>query len=277
MARLPWVCELVAWLLKCPGPSCQTEHMRHAAVNLRMITTGPHLIRRMPAYSRARSLCGMPMINPKNHYYKIWAFMLIAIDATYTAFLVPIGVGFRVSDTKWDWIAVIDFLAGAALFTHPTGRTACHVPAAPAHEQRMAVDAAASSTSAGLLVAMAVTDLGCFIRAGTVFVLDLTINFHVGYVVTNNFQRRLVMDAHQVAVYYIKMGVLVKHVPIARWPEAGSEVSKTQSLSRGSSCAFAVLQAAGWGSCLCIKGRALASRIDLRAVHAVLMHLSWPQ
>ena len=54
------------------------------------------------------------MFNPKNHYYKVWATMLIAIDATYTAFIVPIGVGFRVSDTQWDWVAVIDFLAGAA-------------------------------------------------------------------------------------------------------------------------------------------------------------------
>ena len=62
---------------------------------------------------RPRSLCGLPMINPKNRYYKIWAFLLITIDATYTAFIVPIGVGFRVSDTSWNWIAVIDFLAGA--------------------------------------------------------------------------------------------------------------------------------------------------------------------
>ena len=53
------------------------------------------------------------MFNPRNKVYKVWATMLIAMDAIYTAFIVPISVGFRASDTQWNWIAVTDFTAGA--------------------------------------------------------------------------------------------------------------------------------------------------------------------
>ena len=40
------------------------------------------------------------------------------------------------------------------------------------------------------------------------FFLDMCINFHVGFIVTNNFRRRLVTDAHEVARYYAKYGTL---------------------------------------------------------------------
>ena len=55
------------------------------------------------------------MINPRNKVYKVWAFLLIALDAIYTAFIVPVSVGFRVSDTQWNWVAVTDFTAGTPL------------------------------------------------------------------------------------------------------------------------------------------------------------------
>ncbi len=60
-------------------------------------------------------MCWLPMINPRNKVYKVWAFMLIALDAIYTAFIVPVSVGFRVSDTQWNWVAVTDFTAGNTL------------------------------------------------------------------------------------------------------------------------------------------------------------------
>ena len=63
-------------------------------------------------HCRPRSMCLLPMINPRNKVYKVWAFMLIALDAIYTAFIVPVSVGFRVSDTQWNWVAVTDFTAG---------------------------------------------------------------------------------------------------------------------------------------------------------------------
>ena len=44
--------------------------------------------------------------------------------------------------------------------------------------------------------------------AGTIFVVDLLVNFHVGFIVTNNFQRRVVMDAKEVAAYYVRRGAM---------------------------------------------------------------------
>ena len=34
------------------------------------------------------------------------------MDATYTAFVVPIGVGFNTSSVQWDWVGIFDFIAG---------------------------------------------------------------------------------------------------------------------------------------------------------------------
>lgn len=36
------------------------------------------------------------------------------MDATYTAFVVPIGVGFNTSSVQWDWVGIFDFIAGMA-------------------------------------------------------------------------------------------------------------------------------------------------------------------
>lgn len=38
---------------------------------------------------------------------------MVALDAVYTAFIVPIGVGFRLSDTDLAWGSIVDFVAGA--------------------------------------------------------------------------------------------------------------------------------------------------------------------
>ena len=34
------------------------------------------------------------------------------MDATYTAFVVPIGVGFNTSSVQWNWVGYWDFIAG---------------------------------------------------------------------------------------------------------------------------------------------------------------------
>ena len=39
--------------------------------------------------------------------------------------------------------------------------------------------------------------------------MDLCLNFHVGFIVTNNFQRRLVMDSREVVAYYVRRGAAV--------------------------------------------------------------------
>ena len=40
------------------------------------------------------------------------------MDATYTAFVVPITVGFDASDEVWNWAGYLDFVAGTQSSCH---------------------------------------------------------------------------------------------------------------------------------------------------------------
>ena len=55
------------------------------------------------------------MINPYTTLYGWWCAFVLFTDATYTAFVVPIGVGFNTSSVQWDWVGYFDFIAGEAL------------------------------------------------------------------------------------------------------------------------------------------------------------------
>ena len=59
------------------------------------------------------SVFGLPLINPLNQIYRIWNTIIIILDSTYTAFLVPILVGFNVSDVTWTWGCIVDLACGA--------------------------------------------------------------------------------------------------------------------------------------------------------------------
>lgn len=58
---------------------------------------------------------GLPVINPYSKVYGWWCAFVLLTDATYTAFVVPIGVGFNTSSTQWDWVGFFDFYAGKLL------------------------------------------------------------------------------------------------------------------------------------------------------------------
>ncbi|KAL3138951.1 hypothetical protein ABBQ32_005763 [Trebouxia sp. C0010 RCD-2024] len=55
---------------------------------------------------------GLPIINPYAQAYAWWCAFLLFMDATYTAFVVPIGVGFNTSSIQWNWVGYWDFIAG---------------------------------------------------------------------------------------------------------------------------------------------------------------------
>ena len=42
------------------------------------------------------------------------------MDGTYTAFVVPIGVGFNTSSVQWNWVGYWDFIAGNVLWDNAT-------------------------------------------------------------------------------------------------------------------------------------------------------------
>lgn len=37
-------------------------------------------------------MCGLPIISPYNYYYHKWAFIILLLDLSYAAFVVPIGM-----------------------------------------------------------------------------------------------------------------------------------------------------------------------------------------
>ena len=44
------------------------------------------------------------------------------------------------------------------------------------------------------------------VHTGALFFLDMCVNFHVGFIVTHNFKRRLVTNPREVMKYYMKVG-----------------------------------------------------------------------
>lgn len=55
---------------------------------------------------------GLPLLTPLARWYGWWSNFILLLDATYTAFIVPILVGFQVSDVNLSWGCYIDLFAG---------------------------------------------------------------------------------------------------------------------------------------------------------------------
>jgi len=70
----------------------------------------PNLI--VPQHSKAnRSVCGIPVLDPRSPIVTVWSYIIMWVDLIYTAFLVPISVAFLAGDTTSP-LAWIDFVAG---------------------------------------------------------------------------------------------------------------------------------------------------------------------
>ena len=50
-----------------------------------------------------RSIFFLPLATPWDPYVLLWAQVILALDLTYTAFMVPLLVGFEESDIDWGW------------------------------------------------------------------------------------------------------------------------------------------------------------------------------
>ncbi len=50
-----------------------------------------------------RSIFFLPLLSPWNTYVMIWTQIVLGLDLTYTAFALPIIVGFQVSDVGWGY------------------------------------------------------------------------------------------------------------------------------------------------------------------------------
>ena len=59
-----------------------------------------------------RSVFGLPLGSPLTRLYKSWSTLILMLDLVYTAFLVPILVGFEVSDVDFGWGCLVNLIAG---------------------------------------------------------------------------------------------------------------------------------------------------------------------
>ena len=60
-----------------------------------------------------RSIFGLPLLSPLHQVYSLWANWILLLDCTYTALLVPVLVGYKVSDVNFSWGCYIDLIAGS--------------------------------------------------------------------------------------------------------------------------------------------------------------------
>ena len=138
------------------------------------------------------------------------------ILAADTAFVVPIGVGFDISDTSWTWGAVVDFFAGTAsvvcsIFNSPALNCVAKAPGLSPKPSPHPPN-----------------------HAGVLFFMDVSLGFHTGYVVTNNFSKRVVMDGKLVARWYVTRGsFIVDFLSSLAWV---TQVSLPALQSQRSSC-----------------------------------------
>ena len=64
-----------------------------------------------------RHKCRWPTIHPISKIALTWSLITMAVDATYTAFLVPIGIAFHFKAEHFSWYNAIDIAAGKAFHT----------------------------------------------------------------------------------------------------------------------------------------------------------------
>ncbi|GMH33531.1 hypothetical protein BSKO_01365 [Bryopsis sp. KO-2023] len=106
------------------------------------------------ALEQHRSILGIRMISPYNVLAGIWSVFLTTVDASYTAFLVPIILAFKGGEGLGQWSRVVEIIAGF------------------------------------------------------VFLLDIFMNFHIGFIVRYDYKKKVVMDSTSVALFYATHGGL---------------------------------------------------------------------
>ena len=88
---------------------------------------------------------GLPLVSPVHRWYRGWTTIIVLLDSTYTAFLVPILVGFQISDVTWTWGAYVDLAAGALTSRVRSGRFQALL-----HQARHQLDASAAAAQSAL-------------------------------------------------------------------------------------------------------------------------------
>ncbi|KAK9813286.1 hypothetical protein WJX72_011893 [[Myrmecia] bisecta] len=64
-------------------------------------------------WPQEHSICGLPLIHPQSYITSIESTVMALVDATYSAFIVPIGIAFESFVNGITWTVVCDLVAGA--------------------------------------------------------------------------------------------------------------------------------------------------------------------
>lgn len=160
----------------------------------------------------------MPAIHPLSRPALFYVALITLVDATYTAFVVPIGIAFQYQVDNFSWFNALDIAGGAIQlsctpsiasdlnFVHAL--TSAHSCSRFAH--MLAVwggwpdNAFAGACSRGWKVHIPRPEkqmrMPC---AGVIYWVDIVMGFMTGFVVIYNLRRRVIRDPRLVAEYYI--------------------------------------------------------------------------
>ncbi|KAK9809917.1 hypothetical protein WJX72_001723 [[Myrmecia] bisecta] len=78
------------------------------------MTRHKHRVERYPSQkSRQRSIFNLPILSPLSTFVQVWGALILVLDMTYTAFIVPISVAFQSSDLADSWAGCTNLVTGA--------------------------------------------------------------------------------------------------------------------------------------------------------------------
>ena len=183
-------------------------HPSHVACSAGLL----HLQLRASEVRRADTFCGTCSTAPANlhNYWTIdpfssltlhWRIFVTTVDATLTAFYLPISVAWHFSLRHFQWFNVIDFVTGAT-----------RVPPLPAHSPTTARYQPGSCSHAASMYVRRRTAWACHMcacssspapfgsrlsphpaAAGAIYLADFFMGFLLGFTVEHNLKRRVIM------------------------------------------------------------------------------------
>ena len=66
-------------------------------------------------FCSCKSVFGLPMLRPEGRVAVIWKGLMSVVDATYTAFLVPLSFAFFHDVRIFNWMSVLDIVGSKCL------------------------------------------------------------------------------------------------------------------------------------------------------------------
>ena len=132
-----------------------------------------------------KSVLGLPMLRPESWVAVLWKGLMSIVDASYTAYLVPLSFAYFHDVRIFNWMSVLDII-GSKLhcLLLRSKSAACLQRYRVVHQNRRQMTRR--------------------ISAGVLYLLDVLFNFHIGIVLTKSLHSRLLLDGVLVAKLYIK-------------------------------------------------------------------------